>query len=325
MREVLVGSESVARSLVTSYELRRWYRRIFHDVYVPRHYEPTLRDYTVGAWLWSRRRAVIAGVAASALHGASWVDAATPVELIWHRSRPQPGLIVRQEVIDDDEITKVAGLSVTTPARTAYDLGRHLPRGQALARLDALMRSTPFAVEDVLLLAKRYESARGIRQLRELLPLVDGGAASPKESWLRLLLIDAGFPKPTTQIPVTDGWKLIAMLDMGWEEFKVSAEYDGDQHRTDRKTYVKDQRRMPKVAEKGWKVIRVIKEDRGDDVVKRVDDALVARGWTPQPAARRSRRSSATSSSSKGGNSPTTRDKSRSASPGLRARQGPCM
>ncbi len=33
---------------------------------------------------------------------------------------------------------------------------------------------------------------------------MDAGAQSPKETWLRLLLIDAGFPRPQTQIPVFD-------------------------------------------------------------------------------------------------------------------------
>src|SRR5262249_35080159 len=138
------------------------------------------------------------------------------------------------------EVTRIAGLQLTTPARTAFDLGRHLPRGEAMAQLDALMHATPFAMEDVLLLAKRYRGARGLRQLRALLPLVDGGAASPKETWLRLLFIHAGLPKPTTQIPILDGRRLVGVADMGWEDFMVAADYEGDQHRTNRKQFVKD-------------------------------------------------------------------------------------
>ena len=46
--------------------------------------------------------------------------------------------------------------------------------------------------------------------------LRDGGAASPKETWLRLLFIDAGLPRPTTQIPaVREHGRLVRMLDMG--------------------------------------------------------------------------------------------------------------
>jgi hypothetical protein len=207
------------------------------------------------------------------------VDTDVPIELIAPNARRQAGLVVRNEALADDEVGHVARLPVTTPARTAYDLGRHLPRGQAVARIDALMHATPFSVEDVLLLTKRHAGARGLRRLRAALPYVDGGAASPKETWLRLLLIDAGLPTPTTQIPVLDGCRLMAFLDMGWEEFKVAAEYDGDQHRSDRRQYVKDIRRHEAVWDRGWIVVRVVAEDRPHDVVNRVHSALVRRGY----------------------------------------------
>jgi hypothetical protein len=281
MGEVFVGSEAVAAGRLTRHELQRWYRAIYRGIYLPAHTTPTLRDRTVGAWLASGRRAVISGVAASALHGANWVDSDIAIELISGSARPQRGLAVRDETLADDEIIHVARLPVTTPARTAYDLGRHLPHGQAIARMDALTRATPFSTEDVLLLAKRHSGARGLRRLRVALPLVDGGAASPKETWLRLLLIDAGLPVPSTQIPVHENWRLFAMLDMGWEEYMVAAEYDGDQHRTDRRQYVKDQRRLRKLQHMGWIVIRVIAEDNPEDVVKRVHNGLRSRGWRP--------------------------------------------
>lgn len=279
MRKVFVGSEAVAHGMATKNDLRRRHRAIFRDVYVSRYHEPSLHDRAAGAWLWSGQRAIIASVAASALHGAQWVDAGVPIELISPSSRPQRGLVVRNETLAEDEVTEVVRLPVTTVARTAYDLGRHLPRRQAIARLDALMSATPFSVEDALLLAKRYPGARGLRRLRTALPLVDGGAASPKETWLRLLLIDAGLPAPTTQIPVLDGYRPIAFLDMGWEEFKVAAEYDGDQHRSDRSQYVKDIRRHEAVDGCGWIVVRVVSEDRPHDVVTRVCNALTRRGY----------------------------------------------
>lgn len=277
-----MGTEAVAQGMVNEYELRRWHRRIFRDVYVPKGHDVSLRDRITGAWLRSDRRGVIAGVAASAMHGASWIDDDITIELLWSNSRPPQGLIARKERFADDEITRIAGIPVTTRARTAFDLGRHLPRDHAIARLDALMWSSPFSLEDVWLLAKRYRGARGLPHLREALPLVDGGAASPKETWLRVLMIDAGLPRPATQVPVVgDHGQLIRMLDMGWEDFKVAAEYDGDQHRTNRKQYVKDIRVMPKLERMGWKVIRVINEDHAQDVVERVRTALVSRGWKP--------------------------------------------
>ncbi|OMC16777.1 endonuclease domain-containing protein [Mycobacterium sp. SP-6446] len=286
MQAVFIGSEAVARGVVTRHEVRRWYEPIYPGVYAARGQQLSLRDRTEGAWLWSRRRAIVAGVAASALHGARWVDADIPIELIWSSTRPPTGIVAREQLLAGDEATRVAGLPVTTPARTAYDLGRYLPRGQAVARLDALMRATPFSMEDVLLLAKRYPGARRVRRLRSVLHLVDGGAASPKETWLRLLLVDAGLPTPTTQIPVVDGYRALAMLDMGWREFGVAVEYDGDQHRSDRRQYVKDQWRLRKLAEFGWIIIRVIAEDKPEDVIERATTALLARGWRPERTTR---------------------------------------
>jgi hypothetical protein len=223
---------------------------------------------------------VIAGAAASALHGAQWVDATEPIELIAGCARRHPGLLVRNETLAPDEVTKVAGIPVTTLTRTAFDLARHLPRDDAVARLDALKYATPYSVKDVMRYAHRYPGARGLKSLRTVLPLVDGGAASPRETRLRLLLVDAGLPRPTTQIPVVEGrGRLVRVLDMGWENFMVGAEYDGDQHRTDRPQYAKDVRVKRKLANLGWNVTYVIKEDRPDEIVQSVWDALVSRGW----------------------------------------------
>lgn len=280
MRKLIVGSQAQQAGAVTEYELRRGYVRMHRDIYVPKGYSPDLVDVIDGAWLRSGRKGVVAGVAASALHGASWVSPDAPVELIWNNTRPPPGIIARAERLEPDEITTLDCISVTTAARTAYDLGRHLPRHEALMRLDALKRAIAYLDDEVLELTRRHKGARGIRQLLELLPLVDGGAASPRETWLRLLYLDAGFPRPKTQVGVFEGqWKVIRRLDMGWEDFMVASEYDGDQHRTDRAQYVRDQRLMPKVARLGWEVVRVIKEDRDQEILDRTFTALVRRGW----------------------------------------------
>ncbi|MGH3523295.1 MAG: hypothetical protein ACRDU4_10835, partial [Mycobacterium sp.] len=252
---------------------------IYPDVYLPDYAVPSFRRRSEAAWLWSGRRGVLSGLAAAALHGSAWIDDDEPIELIWPNPHPPAGVITRNQRVEDDELTRVAGLPVTTVARTAFDLGRHLPRDQAIARMDALMHATPFSIEDVLLLAKRHCGARGLRRLRAALPLVDGGAASPRETWLRLLLIDAGLPVPTTQIPVHQDWRLVGVLDMGWKQYKVAAEYDGDHHRTDRRQYRKDQRRLRKLEEMGWIVIRVIAGDTPDDIVRRVRAALIRRGY----------------------------------------------
>lgn len=278
MAEILLGGEAVASGVVTRHQLRRWYTPLFRGVYIQKGVEPSLRDRAIGAWLASRRKAVIAGVAASALHGAPWVDPWAPIELVGVKSEGQDGLIARSERIAADEITRISGLPVTSRVRTAFDLGRHLDRPEALARLDALMWNQRFQIGDVLALSERYPRARGIRQLRELLTLVDGGSSSPRESRIRLLLIDAGFPQPETQIAVLRGVTPVAWLDMGWRDFQVAVEYDGDHHRKNRRQYVKDIARLRMLEALGWIVVRVIAEDKPRDIIDRVEAALAQRG-----------------------------------------------
>jgi len=277
MVEVFLGREALGDGL-TRHELRRWYRPIFRGVYVPKTARPSLSDRAVGAWLTSNRAGVIAGAAASALHGADWVSADEPIEILVDERRRQAGMIVRMDRVAADEVLTIDGLPVTTPARTAFDLGRHLRRHAAMAQLDALMRAAPFAGDEVELLMRRYGPVRGVRQLRDLLPLIDTGAESPKESWLRLLVVDGGLPAPETQIPVLDGGVPIAYLDMGWREIQLALEYDGDQHRSDRRQYVKDIRRLPMIEKRGWEVIRVIAEDSPREVLGRVREAYARRG-----------------------------------------------
>ncbi|HEY3995286.1 MAG TPA: hypothetical protein VGM40_04925 [Mycobacterium sp.] len=273
------GSEALRQGKLTRYQLRAGFRAIYPDVYLPRYATPSLRIRSEAAWLWSARRGVLAGLAAAALHGSDWIDDDEPVELICRNQHAPAGVVSRNQRLAECEIDCIAGLPVTNAVRTAFDLARRLPPGDAVARIDALMRATSCRVEDVLRLAEHYPGARGLRQLRTALPLVDAGAASPKETWLRLLVVRAGLPAPETQIPVVKHYRIVAMLDMGWEGFKGALEYDGDQHRSSRRQYVRDLRRLKALEDCGWIVIRVIAEDRPKDVVRRVREALRRRGY----------------------------------------------
>ena len=59
----------------------------------------------------------------------------------------------------------------------------------------------------------------------------------------------------------------------------VAAEYDGDHHRKDRKQYLKDIRRLEMLERLGWIVVRVVAEDRPLDVLNRIRQALISRGY----------------------------------------------
>jgi hypothetical protein len=140
MSQAFIGGEAIGGGL-TRGQLRWNYTAVHPRVYIPNGAERTvfLNLNTVAAWLWTDRKGIITGRAAAALHGAKWVSASTPIEVIAEHGRRRSGVIVHEQKIDDDEITCVAGMPVTTVSRTALDLARHLPRNIAVAHLDALV------------------------------------------------------------------------------------------------------------------------------------------------------------------------------------------
>ncbi|MDD7811175.1 hypothetical protein PP713_01150 [Mycobacterium sp. CSUR Q5927] len=156
--EPFVGSEALAAGVVTWHELDKYYAALMPNVYLDRRVKPMLQHRTAAAWLWAHRQAVISGPAASALHGASWISDDTVVELIWRNARAPHGVKTRADLLLDGEFQRRRGVSVTTPERTAFDLGRRGTLGQAVARLDALANATHFKIEDVAELAARHRA-----------------------------------------------------------------------------------------------------------------------------------------------------------------------
>jgi hypothetical protein len=192
------------------------------------------------------------------------------------------GIILHSDTLWDDETCVRDGIRMTTPARTAFDLGRRKGSTAAVIRLDALARATELKVADVEPLMDRHRGARGLVQLRQILPMVDGGAESPYETRTRLVLIAGGLPRPQTQIEVFDDWgAVLARVDMGWEEWRVGVEFDGAHHWTDRAQRTRDIDRLAELEERGWSIIRVSAEllrYRSAVVVARTRRALHAAG-----------------------------------------------
>lgn len=277
MLYAFIGSEAVAGGLSWG-RLQRESVRVYRDVYVPIGIEIDAVIRAQAAWLWSRRRGVVAGLAAAALHGSKWVDPSLTVDLYHDNRHRLPGLMTRAEPLGDDDVCVISGIPVTIAERTAVDLACWHPLTGAVASIDALARATDLTIADVELLAQRLRGRRGIANARRVIGLVDAGAQSPKESWLRTVLVQAGLPRPQTQIPIHDDvGKAIAYLDMGWPEFKIAVEYDGEHHRTRRSQYSWDVRRSEMLQRRGWIVIRVVADDSSADVVRRVRDALARR------------------------------------------------
>jgi very-short-patch-repair endonuclease len=251
MDDIIVGSEALAAGLVTRHQLRAKYDKLHYNVYAQAGMQLDAAGKARAAWLWSRRIATLAGVSAAAMHGTKWLPDA-PAELAHARQPAPPGIVIHRGTIADDEICLRQSIDCTTPARTAYDIGRRVPGDAAIVRIDALLNATRCTVEDVSGIADRYPGARGIRRLRDALDLADGGAESPKETELRLLLVRDGLPCPVTQIRVGP-----RRIDMGWPQWKVGVDYDGERHFTNPDDYAADIERLEFLAAQGWVIVRV--------------------------------------------------------------------
>ncbi|WP_382307570.1 DUF559 domain-containing protein [Herbiconiux sp. UC225_62] len=155
-------------------------------------------------------------------------------------------------------------LPITSVERTWCDLGAVLDRIGLLAAGDRILfHDDPLASRESLAAAVDcYRARRGIRALRATLPLLSDRAESPRESQLRLLLVDAGFPTPEVNLDIRDpiGQK-IARVNLAYPAWKVAIEYEGDHHRTDQKQWRRDIARTRALQALGWTVIRVTLAD----------------------------------------------------------------
>jgi hypothetical protein len=275
------GTEAVAAGALSVRELYRFYRPLYPGVYAPPDVEPSAIQRAVAAWLWSRRRGVVAGISASAVLGTKWINGLVAAELVHHNRRAPQMLTVHSDELSLGETTEVDGMTVTTPARTAFDLGRRLNLKEAVKRIDALMNATQLKVVEIESVIEGHPGVRGIGKLRKTLSLVDGGAESPYESLTRLMIVGAGLPRPQTQLPMFDqlGF-VVAYLDMGWPEYRVGVEFDGAQHWTDARQRSRDVERLADLEALAWTIIHVSSDMLRTSavVVGRVSAALEAAG-----------------------------------------------
>ncbi len=188
-------------------------------------------------------------------------------------------------------LAEVDGLPLTSPAYTFASLGS-LPLHHLVALGDYFVRqyregvgrpSTGMAqlasvsqLRDAVGLGRWHGSVR----LRLALDLVREDAWSPRESQLRVTLVQAGLPEPELNVDLFDDCgHFLGCIDMVYREYKVAIEYQGEQHSS---TYARDVERIERMRACGWVVLQVTKEllARPNVLVARVAGELRGRGWS---------------------------------------------
>lgn len=267
-------------------------------------FDPMTR--ATGALRLAGPEAALVGTTAAWLHGcpvASSLEVHVGVPYL-RSVRSREGLIVHQGRRLLDEVLVVQGLRSVPLVVAVAELLCTARRRDALAIADqatalfAAAEQPRFRGQVAERLAARPDR-RGAAQADELLALVTGCAASPPESWLRLLVVDAGFPPPLDQFEVVDlQGRVRYVLDMCWPRLRIALEYDGYEAHEARE--FEDAQRDEDLARRGWITVRARAADLRDParLLDELRETFRARGATTGPAtglhaaARRSHRRS---------------------------------
>jgi len=186
-----------------------------------------------------------------------------------------------------DDVMEVDGLRVTTPLRTAWDLGRVRWTDEAITGLDAMFRLGAFTRDELLAGIERFRGTRWITTLRAIGPLADGRSESPGESVLRLRCIECGVRVEPQHEVFRDG-ALVARLDLADAMLQTGFEYDGAEWHSSQDQLAHDRDRRRAVEAAGWVVRAFVASDvfgrqrACEEVVRQVTrDARARRGLRP--------------------------------------------
>ena len=212
------------------------------------------------------------------------LDALPPIEsfvLRGHDPTDRPECAGGTRDLRPSDWCVIGGVRVTTPIRTALDLGCKLDRRSGLAVMDALMRAHHFTVADMMRMLPRYRRRRGVRRLRTIVALADPRSESRSETWVRLEIIDHGLPVPVLQHWVHVDGVPTYRLDLAYPHARIAVEYDGEEFHTSPEQRERDRHRREVLGSLGWTVIVLTKADfsgeRLDAWIRRLGDALAGR------------------------------------------------
>lgn len=268
-RAPFLGSEAVQDGWLTKAQLRSTaLRQLFYDVYVGAAVPDTHLLWIKAALLRMPPDAVIAGRSAAHVWGVSQVPEAVEIIVASHlranRSRDGlgPSLDVHRDCLSDEDRSLHRNIRVTTPLRTAWDIGRWLPIRDAVPWIDALgrvRRLDPIAIGEE---CRRLQGPGSVRA-GEAIAMCDPRAESFPESTLRVELLLEGLPRLIPQWHVYDGSTFVARVDLAWPDVRLAVEYDGIWHAS-REQLVRDRDRLRRLNAAGWRVFPVTAQDMYD-------------------------------------------------------------
>jgi hypothetical protein len=242
--------------------------RLWRGVFVPvdRLLDPRTR--AAAALLLVGEEAVLSGLTAAYLLGCDAAVSCKDVHLTVPYSRrvhKRPGIVSHNDRFSAEDVVELAGLRVLALDLVIAELLCTGPRWSAVACADqalagcALGQRSDFcdAVRERL---RQRDNPKGVRGAHALVALVTAKAESPPESWLRLIVVDAGFPVPVPQFELCDlDGQVVYRLDLAWPTLRIALEYDGYEAHEDRVEH--DAERDRRLVGRGWLTVRATAAD----------------------------------------------------------------
>jgi very-short-patch-repair endonuclease len=166
-------------------------------------------------------------------------------------------------------------LPATSAIRTVTDLGSRLPLVEAVVAVDMALHQRLVDLDELQAVAVGRPGGKGSARFRRAIELAESAAESPMETRLRMLLVQAGLPRPEAQVSIHDDrGRFLGRPDLLYREPALAIEYDGGTHR-DR--MVADDHRQNLLQGAGFRILRYTAADlykAPDSVVRQVADAL---------------------------------------------------
>jgi len=183
---------------------------------------------------------------------------------------------VRRGALPAADVVELGGLPATAPLRTLFDLARRLPLADALVAVDMALHRALVELDGLGTYVAAHGTAHGVAQARRVLELAEPLAESPMETRLRLLLVEAGLPRPAAQVALTDErGSFVGRVDLYYPERRLAVEYDGGTHR---QSLGADNRRQNRLLASGYRLLRFSAGDVYDSPEALVDQVRAALG-----------------------------------------------
>jgi hypothetical protein len=264
------GSDAIRRGLIAPETLLdNAFRRLLPDVFVAADIHVDYRVWCHAAAEFTAPLGAVAGLSAAFMYGVDLrpsidapVDIAMPTAA---RIAATPRIHIIRSPLPPSHVTIVAGVRVTTPERTGFDLARRLPLADAVVAIDALCFRRVVKLADLVGFASFHRRWPGGRQLRAALELAEPLSESPTETRLRLALVARGLPAPVAQHEVRENGRYLGRLNLAYPQWKIGIS-------------TVDPARQVRLRAAGWTILRFTSVDEPSRVVEAVQSLRMSLG-----------------------------------------------